>query len=272
MNLRPFFTYYGGKFRAAPKYPEPRYATIIEPFAGSAGYALRYPDRQVVLVERDPKIAAVWRYLLSTTPESVRDLPLWGDGWRTTDDLNHLDDGARYLIALWCNKGSATPHKTPSKWMRDGTSRPEGENYWGAGARERIARQVDAIRHWTLIEGDFHESPHVDATWFIDPPYVQGGHRYPSSNKLIDYAELGTWCQTRPGQTIVCESEGADWLPFSPFATIKATEGRLRSGTSAEVVWLGENCPECGAAHDVRPCALTDSLCDCCEAIEGAAA
>jgi hypothetical protein len=25
---------------------------IIEPFAGSAGYATRYPDREVVLVER----------------------------------------------------------------------------------------------------------------------------------------------------------------------------------------------------------------------------
>ena len=36
-KLKPFFTYYGGKYRAAPKYPEPVHGSIVEPFAGSAG-------------------------------------------------------------------------------------------------------------------------------------------------------------------------------------------------------------------------------------------
>ena len=36
-GLRPFFGYYGGKWRDAVKhYPEPAFETIIEPFAGSA--------------------------------------------------------------------------------------------------------------------------------------------------------------------------------------------------------------------------------------------
>jgi len=43
-GLRPFWRYYGGKWRAAPSYPSPRCETIIEPFAGAAGYSLRYPD------------------------------------------------------------------------------------------------------------------------------------------------------------------------------------------------------------------------------------
>lgn len=51
--MRPFFGYYGGKWRDAVKnYPAPEHAVIVEPFAGSAGYALRYPDRKVVLCER----------------------------------------------------------------------------------------------------------------------------------------------------------------------------------------------------------------------------
>ena len=41
-RLRPFFCYYGGKWRAAPKYPPPEHDTIVEPFAGAAGYATRY--------------------------------------------------------------------------------------------------------------------------------------------------------------------------------------------------------------------------------------
>jgi len=48
----PFFGYYGGKFRAAPHYPAPLHKTIIEPFAGSAGYAMRHYERQVILIEK----------------------------------------------------------------------------------------------------------------------------------------------------------------------------------------------------------------------------
>jgi site-specific DNA-adenine methylase len=35
-NLRPFFTFYGGKWRAAPFYDAPTHGHIVEPFAGSA--------------------------------------------------------------------------------------------------------------------------------------------------------------------------------------------------------------------------------------------
>jgi site-specific DNA-adenine methylase len=63
-SLRPFLRYYGGKWSLAPSYPEPRFATIIEPFAGAAGYSLRYADRRVTLVEKYPVIAGIWRYLI----------------------------------------------------------------------------------------------------------------------------------------------------------------------------------------------------------------
>ena len=59
--LRPFIRYYGGKWRAAPLYPAPMHSTIIEPFAGAAGYSMRYPDRDVILVERYPVIAVLRR-------------------------------------------------------------------------------------------------------------------------------------------------------------------------------------------------------------------
>src|SRR5690606_36487887 len=60
-ELRPFFGYYGGKWRDTPKhYTAPKHDLIVEPFAGSAGYALRYYNRDVVLVERDPILVTVW--------------------------------------------------------------------------------------------------------------------------------------------------------------------------------------------------------------------
>jgi hypothetical protein len=47
----------------------------VEPFAGSAGYSLRYPSHNVVLVERDPLIAATWRYLLRVSAAEILALP-----------------------------------------------------------------------------------------------------------------------------------------------------------------------------------------------------
>jgi hypothetical protein len=233
--MMPFFTFFGGKYRAAPRYPAPAHKVVIEPFAGSAGYAMRYPDRDVILVERDPVLAATWRYLLTASPSEIRALPLYGEGWASIDDLD-LPDGARYLIGLWLNKGMTGPCKTPSAWMRNPLP-GRLQTYWGAGARERIASQVDRIRHWQLIEGDYTAASDIEATWFIDPPYVDTGYRYRFGSRLIDYPALAAWCRGRGGQVMVCEHVGADWLPFHLFMSAKSTAGKRRDGVSKEALW-----------------------------------
>lgn len=236
--MRLFFTYFGGKYRAAPLYPAPDYGVIIEPFAGSAGFSLRYPDRDVVLVERDERVAAVWRFLMSATPDDIWALPLIGEGWKSTEDLKHLPIGARHLIGFWLSKATAAPRKTPSAWA---LTRPDC-SYWGPRVRERIALQVDGIRHWSLIEGDYSAAPDIEATWFVDPPYVRAGHQYRHGSASLDYRALGNWSRGRRGQVIVCEGPVATWLPFKPLAHVK---GQRRS--VAEYVWLST--AEAGESH-----------------------
>lgn len=232
MNLKPFWKYYGGKWRAAPHYPAPVHATIVEPFAGAAGYSLRYADRNVVLVEKDPSVAATWRYLMRVTPQEVLDLPdIRYD--QSVDDLPRLCEEARMLIGWWINTGTAHPRKRPSARMRSGVW---PNTFWGPAARERIASQVTAIRHWTLIEGDYTKAPDVEATWFIDPPYAHAGRHY--AQQPDDFDALGAWCQTRNGQVMVCENAGATWLPFQPFMNIKANEGRHGGKVSHEALWV----------------------------------
>lgn len=97
-TLRPFLSFYGGKWRVAKHYPEPNHGRIVEPFAGSAGYALRYPRKQVLLIDADPIIAGVWRYLIHTTEEEIRSLPTRVE---SVDDYPSLPQEARWLIGFW---------------------------------------------------------------------------------------------------------------------------------------------------------------------------
>lgn len=234
---RPFFTYFGGKWRAAKRYPKPAHDTIIEPFAGSAGYALRYPRHNVILVEKNEKVAGLWEYLIRADAAEILSLPdITSD--QTVDDLNICQE-AKWLIGFWLNKGTSSPCKRPGAWMRSGEH--SVGNFWGFKTKWDIASQVDVISHWKVIHGEYWDAPNIVATWYVDPPYIVAGKDYPHGAKGIDYDHLGRWCRSRQGQVVVCENEGAEWLPFEYFAEIKAMPGRLRKGTSSEVIWTADN-------------------------------
>lgn len=234
-RLRPFFGYFGGKWRdTIPNYPAPRHDLIVEPFAGSAGYSLRYPTRRVVLCELNPVVAEVWKYLIAVKPEEVLklpDVPLDG----SVDDLR-LPQEAAWLIGFWLNRGTSSPRKRPSKWMRDKV-RPG--SFWGARVRRTIATQVEAIRHWKVHECSYVDCPVTgEATWFVDPPYETTGRHYTFGSNGIDYEALAKWCLARKGQTVVCETNGASWLPFRSLASVKTTR---RGKLSPEVVWTSDD-------------------------------
>ena len=225
--LRPFFSYYGGKWRAAPHYGQPLHNTIIEPFAGGAGYSCRFYTRNVILYDADPTIAGLWDYLIHVNAEEIMSLPL---------DITHLDQmnltqEQKWLIGFWISKAGVVPKKSPSKWARDKVGL-----YWEERTRDRIARQVPLIKHWQIRNESYINAPDQDATWFIDPPYNNAaGQIY--NTKFTDFANLADWCRTRTGQVIVCEQEGASWLPFQTFKTIQTTHGKRGKSKSAEVVW-----------------------------------
>lgn len=228
--LRPFFTYYGGKYRAAIHYPAPRHRTVYEPFAGAAGYGLRYFQRRVRLYDLNPVVAGVWDYLIHVSPAEVLRLPA---------RVSHTDEvqappEARALIGFCLSKATASPRKSPSRWVRE--CPPGRAEVWGEARRALIARQVELIRHWQVRCSSYEDAPDEAATWFVDAPYAgSAGRHYPYHS--IDFAALAEWSQSRRGQVIVCEREGADWLPFRPFRTVKALEGRNGKRVSREVVW-----------------------------------
>lgn len=230
--MKPFLGYYGGKYRAAPRYPKPLFGRIIEPFAGSAGYAMRYPDLEIILVEKYPVIAEMWRWLISVKSSEVRRIPLV----TSTDDLpSWVPVGARSLVGFCMNAATTAPRKTLSSGEVLLIKMGRKFRGWSEGRRGRVAAQVDRIRHWKIIEGDYDLAPDVKATWFVDPPYNNAvGRHYIHGPRDLDYEKLGQWCKRRDGQVLVCENEGADWLPFEPFATFKPG---VNGNGSKEVLW-----------------------------------
>lgn len=234
MTLKPFWRYYGGKWRAAPRYPKPRHRTIIEPFAGAAGYALRYPDRDVVLVEKYEVIAEMWRYLVAANENEIRRIP----------EVQHVDDlpswvpqAARWLVGFRMNSATTAPRKQLSAGGKRLAAMGRRFEGWTSATRDIVASQVGRIKHWRVIEGDYTCAPNVEATWFVDPPYNnRAGSYYVHSE--VDYAALGAWCRSRPGQVIACENAGADWLDFRSFAVLKPG---VNGNGSHEVIWTNDD-------------------------------
>jgi len=153
ITLKPFFRFFGGKWRAvhAGLYPQPLHSRICEPFAGSAGYALHYPHHDVTLVDRDPVIAGIWRWLISSTPDEVRSIPL-------VDSVDALPEwvplGARDLIGFSMNGATSSPRRTLSASARKLREAGRTLYGWTHELRERVATQVPFIKHWHVHEAD----------------------------------------------------------------------------------------------------------------------
>lgn len=230
--MRPFFSYYGAKFRIAKKmYSVPEYDTIVEPFAGSAGYAMRYADRKIVLCDLDPIIFSVWAYLTRVSPQEILSIPDLG-AEETVDDLLICQE-AKWLIGFWVNRGAPRPRKIQSRWMREGMY---PGSFWGERVRQAVASQLHRVKHWKIYHCDYRDCPVTgSATWFIDPPYQSTGGKYRYGPSCIDYEKLGAWCRSRHGQIIVCENMDASWLPFRSIGSVLTCANGVRS---QEAVWL----------------------------------
>jgi site-specific DNA-adenine methylase len=232
---RAVLNYFGSKLSVAHKYPVPRYKTIIEPFAGGAGYSLCHWEHDCRLYDINPKVVRAWQYVIRATPAEILELPLIEPGQRVSE-LDCCED-ARLLIS-WCvNAAVVDPKHTLTPWGVEHAGR--NASFWSEHRRVQVANVAAHIKHWVAVECSYADLADIDATWFVDPPYADAGRNYPCGSKDIDYKHLAAWCRSRRGQVIVCENEGANWLPFRPFIQNKrgATfdDGVTRRRT--EVIW-----------------------------------
>jgi site-specific DNA-adenine methylase len=218
--------YYGAKLKLVNKYPAPKYHTIIEPFAGSAQYSLKYWENDVILIDKYDVIIRLWKWLQQCSKNDIMKLPILELG-QNVDDFTWDCEEAKWLVGFNIVMGAYEPRKMPTKWTT--TERP----FRQSNKIKLIANSLDKIRHWKFILGEYNCIDNIKATWFIDPPYMNGGSLY--VHNKIDYDKLGEWCSNRMGQTIVCENSDANWMKFSFLSNLS---GQTR--TTKEVMWYNE--------------------------------
>lgn len=231
--MRPMFSYFGSKWRLAKRYGAPRTGLVIEPFAGAACYSLYWNAPKAVLYDINPVVAGVWDYLIHASEKEILRLPVDFDD---TSELN-IPQEARDFIGFWLTKGNVHPNRSRSTWARQ--YRDSGDcKVWGDPVRRRVAAQIGNLRGWRVKCASYLDCVNEEADWFIDPPYSVAGKHYPYS--VLDYTAVADFCRTRLGRAIVCENKGATWLPFTPFASARATTGKRGARVSEEVVWCSE--------------------------------
>ena len=218
------WSYYGAKTNIVDHYPPPKFDKIIEPFAGSARYALKYFDRDVLLVDKYDVIIKIWKWLQQCSPNDILGLPnlKYGD---KVDSVNYDCIEARYLMGFLCGFSTSSPRKSVTIKLKQ---RPNFINF----TKKKIAANLFKIKHWKVRRTSYEKIVNQEATWFIDPPYKKGGDHYPCGSQDLSFDHLAKWARSRTGQAIVCECGAANWMDFKLMKS-----QRTNSGMQHELLW-----------------------------------
>ena len=233
MKIHPLFKWFGSKWQSARYYPIPIHDTIWEPFAGGAGYSLNFCDKNVYLLESNPRLISLWRWIIDVASTTdVMSIPV--DVPIGTDIRSlGLTDGQALLLKNWQRTNNVGECWTISPW-----GNLPGQ--WTRNTRDRVSREIHAVKHWKV-----GEIPTGIATWFVDPPYQRN---YDYGSPTIDYVALGELCRRSHSvgnQVIVCEALGKkgerpDWLPFHEnHRSVTSRRKSTQSHHSREFIWTG---------------------------------
>jgi len=221
------FPYFGNKIALIDDYPKPLHDLIVEPFCGSARYAVKYGlTRDVWINDKYKVIYDIWVWIRSASKSDIYGLPKLKSKGDSLENIKSLSEPERNLLGFATGVGRAQPCNKISAFgsARDGTVQ----------LRKALLRLCGRISHWRITNWDYSKITNKQASWYIDPPYQFFGHHYKHNEKSIDFKHLGQWCLERKGQVMVCEAGKANWLPFVP---LKKNIRRLQRKDDYREVW-----------------------------------
>jgi DNA adenine methylase len=255
MINRPALSYYGSKWRMAPRIIEqiPHHTTYIEPYGGSAAVLLRKPPSHIeVYNDLDMDVVNLFRQLrehpeelirlIELTPLSRAELAL---AYEPCDEP--IERARRYYVRAWQSRGANARWR--SGWRYDVTDRrgkafvrnwTETYHLWDIVNRFRMVQIEcdDALEVIKRFDQSF-------AVFYVDPPYLKetrsASHAVEYAHEIgeSDHVELSRLLHGISGGAIIssyrCElydSLYADWKRIE-------VQERTRSGrASIEVLYL----------------------------------
>lgn len=233
----PLFKWFGSKWLSARLMPVPERDTVIEPYAGSAGYSLRHASKRVILWEDNPLVRELWHWLTGpATPEAIREIPLGVEPGTDIRTLG-LTRGQELLLKHWQRTNNVGDCWTVSPWG----NKP---GQWTANTRARVAEDIMCVKHWEVRRPEPEDMRW--ATIFYDPPY-EYNYRYGFKPDAFDFADLATAAKHwgKNTQVIVCEARCPKtgiaplYLPFRDFGSRITSRRKAGCNThSRELIWV----------------------------------
>lgn len=218
------FSYYGSKSKIINYYPAPKKDTIIEPFCGSARYSLKYWEKDIILCDKYQRLIDIWLYLQTASAKDIKSLPVLSKG-QNLNDFKFMCPEEKDLMGFMIQAGVNSPRLTCTEaGVRNQKT-----------AKKNILNNLHKIKHWSIKCCDYADIENINATWFVDPPYQNGGKYY--IHKSINYNDLKDWCLTRRGDVIVCENTKADWIELKP---LKKIQGMAQTNTTEAIYYREE--------------------------------
>jgi len=208
----PLFKWFGSKWRAAAKYPTvPEGMTIVEPFAGSAAFALRYSNHPVHIYDCNEALQLLWPWLIG--PATHADVMAIPTDLKVGQDIRDLDlcPEQMILLKLWQRTGRYAD--SDAAWKVSSWGGQPGQ--WTEACRARVAADVEKVKHWTFEPVDFTRVGY----YLIDPPYQFNAYDYGTP---INYERMVERIAEIPAGSLVVACEAAcrktgvvpDYLPF----------------------------------------------------------
>lgn len=240
MVIRSPFSYYGSKSKIAHLYPPPEHNLIVEPFAGGAAYGwLHRRDSlgnklDVWLNDLDSKTFSIWKFL--TSPDACAIVEAYVPdkvemGQKVSEIIPECFSGLVELCRAEANQGTQG-----TKSVRDQITFM-GAKCWKV--KRKLLEVIPEVSEWKITNVDYKQLANVEATWFIDPPYIGAGKVYRMGSDLINYEELGWWVLGRRGMSITCENYPADWLPFEKMEHPRVSiRSRYQKANAPEAVYI----------------------------------
>ena len=164
------WSYYGSKSKIVKKYPHPKFDTIIEPFAGSARYALLHWENDIILVDKYDAIVRLWKYLQLCSNNDILSLPKVSAG-DNLKDIETLSLEEKTLMGFLINPGSSTPKNVVSRTFGNGKMEERVER-----DKISIASNLHKIKHFRVFMNLFKEKDvhkFMKLLWGIWPVRVE---------------------------------------------------------------------------------------------------